>query len=56
MGIPANVAQGGVVLSLGIENGEEEVDAFLSIFPRCLERLRGVSPVYSEARRREVGP
>jgi cysteine desulfurase len=56
MGIPANVAQGSVVLSLGMENREEEVDAFLSIFPHCLDRLRGVSPVYSETRRREVGP
>lgn len=53
MGIAPNVAQGGVVFSLGIENNKEELDAFLKIFPRCLERLRGVSPVYAEVKRRD---
>ncbi|HET6370388.1 MAG TPA: aminotransferase class V-fold PLP-dependent enzyme, partial [Nitrospiria bacterium] len=54
MGIPPNVAQGGVVFSLGIENTSEEAEALLGIFPGCLERLRAVSPVYAEVRSREV--
>jgi cysteine desulfurase len=54
MGVPPNVAQGGVIFSLGIENKTEEVEALLEIFPRCLDRLRAVSPVYAEVRSREV--
>jgi len=53
MGIPANVAQGGVVISLGIENTLEEVQHFLAVFPGILDRLRSVSPLYSDARRKE---
>lgn len=46
-GLPANVAQGGVVFSLGMETAESDVDAVLSIFPMCVEQIRQVSPLYT---------
>ncbi len=44
MGIPANLAQGSVVFSLGKENTDEEVDYFLDEFPKIIQRLREISP------------
>lgn len=55
MGIPANLAQGAVVFSLGMGNTVEEVDLLLDRFPECVERLRAVSPVYAELRRKGPG-
>lgn len=44
MGIPANLAQGSVVFSLGKDTKEEEVDYFLEEFPQIIKRLREISP------------
>lgn len=46
-GFPANVAQGGIVFSLGMGTTEEEIKTVLSIFPRCVEEIRKVSPIYT---------
>ncbi len=50
MGIPANVAQGGIVFSLGLATTEEEIDTVLSVFPPCVEEIRRVSPIYAGLR------
>ena len=46
-GLPANIAQGGIVFSLGMETTQTDIDAVLSIFPRCAEQIRQVSPIYT---------
>jgi cysteine desulfurase len=45
MGISPGIAQGGIRISLGIVNTDEEVDAFLETFPQVVSRLRELSPL-----------
>jgi len=45
MGLDPAFAQGGIRISLGIENTMEEVDAFLEAFPPVVARLRELSPL-----------
>lgn len=45
MGFDPADAQGGIRISLGIENTDEDIGAFLEIFPGVVERLRGLSPL-----------
>lgn len=44
MGIDPQLAQGSLRITLGRENTEEEVDKFLEVLPRVVERLREMSP------------
>ncbi|MCX7792903.1 MAG: cysteine desulfurase [Thermodesulfovibrionales bacterium] len=44
MGIPAQLAQGSVVYSLGKDNRDEEIDYFINEFPQIVKRLREISP------------
>jgi cysteine desulfurase len=44
MGIPANMAQGSVVFTVGAENTDEDVDYVLAEFPQIIKRLREISP------------
>ncbi|MFN3383311.1 MAG: cysteine desulfurase family protein [Archaeoglobaceae archaeon] len=44
MGIPAHIAQGSIVFSLGKDNTLEEVNYFLDEFPQIVKRLREISP------------
>lgn len=46
IGLPPNVAQGGVVFSLGLQTTDMEIDTVLSFFPMCVEEMRSVSPLY----------
>ena len=45
MGFSPGIAQGGIRVSLGIVNTDEEVDAFLETFPHVVSRLRELSPL-----------
>jgi len=45
MGFDPGIAQGGIRISLGIANTDEEVDAFLEAFPQVVSRLRELSPL-----------
>ena len=45
LGFDGATSQGGIRASLGFANTAEEVDAFLEIFPRVVERLRALSPL-----------
>jgi cysteine desulfurase len=45
MGFDPGTAQGGIRVSLGIANTEDEVNAFLEEFPRVVARLRELSPL-----------
>jgi cysteine desulfurase len=46
IGYPGNVAQGGILFSLGAQTGDDDINAVLSIFPACVEEIRRVSPLY----------
>lgn len=48
IGVPAAVAQGSLLFSLGVGNNEEEVDYLLETLPPIVERLRQMSPLYKE--------
>ncbi|MEM0314935.1 MAG: cysteine desulfurase family protein [Archaeoglobaceae archaeon] len=44
MGIPAPIAQGSIVFSLGKDNTLEEVNYLVDVFPQIVKRLREISP------------
>jgi cysteine desulfurase len=44
MGIPASLAQGSIVFSLGMGNTSEDIDYLLNEFPLVIKRLREISP------------
>lgn len=44
MGIPAALAQGSIVFSLGRENTDDNIDYLLEEFPKVVQRLREISP------------
>lgn len=44
MGIPASLAQGSIVFTLGRENTTEDIDYLLAEFPPIIKRLREISP------------
>ena len=46
MGLGAEEAHGSMRVSLGRENTDEEVDAFLDAFPPIVDKLRQMSPLY----------
>ncbi len=48
IGVPAAVAQGSLLFSLGMANNEEEVDYLLETLTPIVERLRQMSPLYKE--------
>jgi len=49
LGLPANVAQGAIVMSLGKETTQAEIETVLEIFPRVVSALRDLSPIYTGA-------
>jgi len=48
MGIPAETAQGSLSFTLGIENTAEDVELALKVLPPVVEKLRRISPLYSQ--------
>ncbi len=46
IGVDPATANGSMVISLGKENTEAEVDRFLEVLPPIVERLRQMSPLY----------
>ena len=48
MGIPAEIAQGSLLFSLGLEISEEDIDYVLEALPPIVDRLRQMSPLYSK--------
>jgi len=44
LGIPAHLAQGSVVFTIGRETTDEDINYFLEIFPQIIEKLREISP------------
>ena len=44
MGVSAQLAQGSIVFSLGVENTGEDIEYALGEFPAAVKRLREISP------------
>ena len=53
IGLPHEVAHGSLRVSLSAGNTEAEVDAFLEVLPRVVEKLRQMSPLYEDVKNRE---
>jgi cysteine desulfurase len=51
MGIDAGEAQGSLLLTLGKDNTDKDVDDFLRILPPIVQRLRDMSPLYKKSTR-----
>ena len=49
MGVPFTMAHGSIRFSLSVYNTEEEVDFVIEKMPPIIERLRGMSPFWSQA-------
>lgn len=52
IGIPAEIAQGSLIFTLGIENTEGDVEQALKALPPVVEKLRRISPLYADFMRR----
>lgn len=52
LGLPHEIAHGSLRLSLGRENTEAEIDQVLEVLPKVVARLREMSPLWTDARRR----
>jgi cysteine desulfurase len=48
MGIPAEIAQGSLLFSLGTDNTEDDIDYVLEVLPPIVDRLRQMSPLYAK--------
>ncbi len=48
IGVPAAVAQGSLLFSLGMDNAEEDMDYLLEALPPIVQRLREMSPLYKK--------
>ncbi len=54
IGLDPVLAQGNILLSLGKDNSEEDVDYALEVFPKIVARLRGMSPLWDEFERGRI--
>jgi len=48
MGISAEIAQGSLLFTLGLDNTQEDVDYVLEVLPPIVDRLRQMSPLYAK--------
>ncbi len=55
MGLSHAVAQGSLLMSLGIDNTDDDIDYVLQELPPIVDRLRQMSPLYSKYLKRTKG-
>lgn len=48
IGVPIELAKGSIRFSLGRENTDEEIDKVIEVFPKIIERLRAISPIWGD--------
>ena len=48
--VPPEVAQSAIRFSLGGSNTEEEIDYVVEVWPKIVQRLRDISPLYRKAK------
>ena len=51
IGLEHSLAQGAIILSLGKDNTEEEIDYVIETLPKIVTKLRGMSPLWDEFQR-----
>jgi len=60
IGVDPAVGQGTITMTLSKYNIEEEIDYVLKVLPEVVEKLRGISPLYSyflqTGQRKPAGP
>lgn len=54
IGLDHSLAQGAIILSLGKDNTEEEMDYVIETLPNLVARLRGMSPMWDEFQRKLI--
>jgi cysteine desulfurase len=52
IGLEHSLAQANIILSLGKDNTDEDVDYFLATFPKIINKLRSMSPTWEEFKNR----
>jgi len=55
IGLDRSLAQANVILSFGADNTAEERDYFLETFPKVVEKLRGLSPLWEDFQKGRTG-
>ena len=55
IGLDHALAQGSIILSLGQDNTEEEIDYVVETFAKIVTKLRGLSPMWDEFERGAIG-
>jgi cysteine desulfurase len=55
MGLTHSVAQGSLLMSIGIQNTAEDVDYVLEVLPPIVDRLRQMSPLYAKYKKKTKG-
>jgi cysteine desulfurase len=48
MGLPHEIAQGSLLFSFGLHNRSEDILYVLEVLPPIVDKLRGMSPLYSK--------
>jgi cysteine desulfurase len=48
IGLDHSLAQANIILSLGKDNTDEDVDYFLATFPKIIGKLRAMSPAWDQ--------
>ncbi len=56
IGMPAEIAHGSLRVTLGIDTTDEDIERFLIDLPLVIERLRSMSPLYSDYKRGNLKP
>jgi cysteine desulfurase len=54
IGLEHSLAQGSIIVSLGADSSEADVDCFLEVFPKIVAKLRGMSPLWDEFQRGSI--
>ncbi len=55
IGVPPEICHGSISFSLGKDNTLEEVEYVLSVMPGIVQKLRDMSPLYEEFKKRKKG-
>ena len=55
MGITAEVAQGSLLFTVGLDNHNEDIDYVLEVLPPIVDRLRQMSPLYDKFIKQQGG-
>jgi cysteine desulfurase len=48
IGLPHSLAQAAIIMSLGKDNSEEDIDYVIDSFAKMVEKLRGMSPTWDD--------